>query len=94
MLMGEDSNKMGFCEAKMSFCHTNEAGLTGLEVSSKDSKPKGTMDLPMLHRRSHLLHVLTGVGAHRIPRILLLPYLPFTFPSTHGKAGHSRRDGR
>lgn len=29
LLMGEDSNKMGFSEAKMSFSHTNEAGLTG-----------------------------------------------------------------
>lgn len=36
LLMGEDSNEMGFCEAKMSFSRTNEAGLTGLKVSSKD----------------------------------------------------------
>ena len=63
LLMGEDSNKMGFCEAKMSFSHTNEAGLTDLEVSSRDSKPKDTMDLPMLYKRSHLLHVVTRVGA-------------------------------
>lgn len=65
LLMGEDSNKMGFCEAKMSFSHTNEAGLTGLEVSSRDSKLKGTMDLPVLYKRSHLLHVVTGVGPKR-----------------------------
>lgn len=42
LLMGEDSNKMGFCEAKMSFSHTNEAGLTGLGVSNRDWKPKDT----------------------------------------------------
>lgn len=53
LLMGEDSNKMGFCEAKMSFSHTNEAGLTGLEVSSRDSKPKDAMDVPVLYQRSH-----------------------------------------
>lgn len=51
--MGEDSNKMGFCEAKMSFSHTNEAGLTGLEVSSRDSKPKDAMDVPVLYQKSH-----------------------------------------
>lgn len=65
LLMGEDSNKMGFCEAKMSFSHTNEAGLTGLEVSSRGSNPKDTMDLPILYKRSHLLHVVTGVGPKR-----------------------------
>lgn len=53
LLMGEDSNKMGFCEAKMSFSHTNEAGLTGLEVSSRDSKPKDAMDVPVLYQKSH-----------------------------------------
>ena len=51
LLMGEDSNKMGFCEAKMSFSHTNEAGLTGLQVSRRYLIPKDTMDLPMLHKR-------------------------------------------
>lgn len=58
LLMGEDSAKMGFCEAKMSFSHANEAGLTGLEVSRRASKPEDTTDLPVLYKRSHLLHVV------------------------------------
>lgn len=56
--MGEDSAKMGFCEAKMSFSHANEAGLTGLEVSRRALKPEDTTDLPVLYKRSHLLHAV------------------------------------
>lgn len=56
--MGEDSNKMGFCEAKMSFSHTNEAGLTGLGVSNRDWKPKDTPALLVPYKRSHQLQLL------------------------------------
>lgn len=62
LLMGEDSNEMGFCEAKMSFSRTNEAGLTGLRVSGKASKTEDTMDQPLLHQGSHLLLAANASG--------------------------------
>lgn len=85
LLMGEDSNKMGFCEAKMSFSHTNEAGLTGLEVSSRDSKPKDAMDVPCC-TKNHIF-------PHRLWRRFLHP--PPSSSITHLllEAGQSKRDG-
>lgn len=88
LLMGEDSNKMGFCEAKMSFSHTNEVGLTGLEVSSRDFKPKDAMDVPMLYQRSHCS---TRAAEEISASSSLLIY--HSLPSTHCTAGQSKRNG-
>lgn len=87
-LMGEDSSKMGFCEAKMSFSHTNEAGLTGLEVSSRDFKPKDAMDVPVLYQRSHC----STQAAEEISASssLLIYHSP---PSMHCTGGQSKRNG-
>lgn len=88
LLMGEDSNKMGFCEAKMSFPHTNEAGLTGLRVSSRDSKAKDAMDVPVLYQRSHCsTRALEEISASSSP-------LTYHSPSSkHCTAGQSKRNG-
>lgn len=88
LLMGEDSNKMGFCEAKMSFSHTNEVGLTGLEVSSRDFKPKDAMDVPVLYQRSHCS---TRAAEEISASSSLLIY--HSLPSTHCTAGQSKRNG-
>lgn len=85
LLMGEDSNEMGFCEAKMSFSRTNEAGLTGLKVSSKDLN----LEIQWICygcARDHICSTAAGPGPKRFSASFsfLTSYSPF--PAKHSKA--------
>lgn len=65
LLMGEDSKKMGFSEAKMSSSHTNEAGVTGLECQVKTQNLKMMTDLPLQYRAITSLCTVRRSGLKR-----------------------------